>query len=82
MRGPKYFRCAPRRGIITAFTSSNFELSGAVVQTNSKTTYVLHGQTLGADLRVRVTGHFDEAGVLIAQKVQADAPNKARRGRR
>jgi Domain of unknown function (DUF5666) len=71
-------------GIITAFTSSsNFEVNGEAVQTNSKTAYVLHGQTLGVDFQVRVTGHFDEAGVLIAQKVQAPKkPSKAQHGRR
>jgi hypothetical protein len=68
-------------GIITEITSSsNFQVNGEAVQTNSKTTYVLHGHTLGPDLQVRVTGHFDEAGVLIAQKVQADEPDEARRG--
>jgi hypothetical protein len=40
--------------------------------------YRLNGQSLGTDLEVRVTGRFDSTGVLIARKVQADAPGKAR----
>jgi hypothetical protein len=71
------------RGIVTAFASPvDFEVNGQPVLANAKTTYVLHGQALGPDLKVRVTGHFDAAGVLIAAKIQADAPNTARHGPR
>jgi hypothetical protein len=42
----------------------------------------LHGQSLGTDLQVRVTGRFDTAGVLIARKIQADAPKSAKHGGR
>jgi hypothetical protein len=70
-------------GIVTAFASAtDFEVNGQPVQADSKTVYVLHGQSLGTDLEVRVTGRFDATGVLIAHKVQADAPNEARRGPR
>jgi hypothetical protein len=69
------------RGIVTAFASAaDFEINGQPVQADSKTVYVLHGQSLGPDLEVRVTGRFDSNGVLVAQKVQADAPGKAQRG--
>ena len=71
------------RGIVTQFASTvDFEVNGQPVLTNDKTVYVLHGQPLGTDLEVRVTGRFDSSGVLIARKVQADAPNKAKRGPR
>lgn len=72
-------------GIITEFASStSFAVNGQVVRTTSNTKYVLHGQTLGPDLQVRVTGHFDETGALNAEKIQADPPkaqqaNKAKR---
>ena len=69
------------KGLVTAFASpADFEVNGQPVLANANTVYVLHGQTLGADLEVRVTGRFDTNGVLIAHKVQADAPNKATRG--
>lgn len=71
------------RGIVTAFASpTDFEINGQPVQADSKTVYVLHGQALGPDLEVRVTGRFDSNGALIARKVQADAPGKAQHGPR
>jgi hypothetical protein len=70
-------------GIVTAFASAtDFEVNGQPVRADSKTVYVLHGQPLGTDLEVRVTGRFDSTGALIAHKVQADAPGKARHGPR
>jgi hypothetical protein len=62
------------RGIVTAFTTAtDFEINGQPVQADSHTVYALHGQPLGANLEVRVTGRFDSTGVLIARKVEADA---------
>ena len=52
------------KGIVTAFAST--------------TDFEVNGQSLGTDLEVRVTGRFDSTGVLIAHKVQADAPGNAR----
>jgi hypothetical protein len=67
------------KGLISAFASSaDFEINGQPVLTDANTVYVLHGQTLGTDLEVRVTGRFDSQGVLIARKVQADDPNKVK----
>jgi hypothetical protein len=67
------------KGIVTAFASpTDFEVNGQPVQADSTTVYALHDQPLGTDLEVRVTGGFDSTGVLIAKKVQADAPGKAR----
>jgi hypothetical protein len=69
------------KGIVTAFASpADFEVNGQPVLANAKTVYLLQGQTLGADLEVRVTGRFDSAGVLIAHKIRADAPSKAKNG--
>ena len=70
-------------GVITAFASAgDFDVNGQPVLADAKTAYVLHGQALGTDLQVRVTGRFDTSGVLIAQKIQADAPKKAKHGGR
>ena len=67
------------KGIVTAFASTtDFEVNGQPVQADSSTVYRLNGQSLGTDLEVRVTGRFDPTGVLIAHKVQADAPGNAR----
>jgi hypothetical protein len=49
------------------------------VLTNADTVYVLYGQTLGPDLEITVSGSFDTSGVLIARKVQAQAPGQAKR---
>jgi hypothetical protein len=69
------------QGIVSAFASPlDFEVNGQPVLADSKTVYVLHGQSIGPDLQVRVTGRFDTSGVLIAHKIQADAPNKGKSG--
>jgi hypothetical protein len=69
------------RGIVTTFGSpADFEVNGQPVLADGKTVYVLHGQSLAPDLEVRVTGRFDARGILIAHKVQADAPKKAKHG--
>jgi len=66
-------------GIITAFASAaDFEVNGQPVVADARTGYVLDGQQLGADLQVRVTGSVDASGVLIAHKIQADKPEKAK----
>ena len=68
------------QGIVTTFASAaDFEVDGQPVSANAKTVYVLHGRALGADLPVRVTGHFDATGVLIARKIQTDSAHKNRR---
>ncbi len=64
------------QGIVTQFASAqDFEVNGQPVLTSDDTVYVLHGQTLGPDLEVTVSGRFDSSGVLIARKVQAANPN-------
>lgn len=71
------------KGLVTAYASAtDFDINGQPVLANAKTVYVLHGQALGPDLEVRVTGSFDASGVLIAHKVQADPPHKAKPGPR
>ncbi len=66
-------------GIITAFASAaDFDVNGQAVVADATTVYVLHGEQLGADLQVRVTGSVDTSGVLIAHKVQVDKPKKAK----
>jgi hypothetical protein len=68
------------RGIVTTFSSAaDFAVNGQPVSADAKTVYVLHGQSLGADLPVRITGHFDASGVLIARKIQAESGNQNRR---
>jgi hypothetical protein len=67
------------KGIVTTFASAtDFEINGQPVLADDKTVYVLHGQSLGGDLEVRVTGRFDSNGVLRAHKIQADSPGKAK----
>jgi hypothetical protein len=66
-------------GVVTAVASAaDFEVNGQPVLANANTVYVLHRQALAIDLDVRVTGHFDATGALIADKIQADAPPRRR----
>jgi Domain of unknown function (DUF5666) len=66
------------KGIISAFASpADFEVNGQPVLADSKTRYVLNKSTLAADVEVRVTGVFNASGVLLASKVQVDAPHSA-----
>ena len=59
-------------GFITRFVSStNFDVSGIAVTTNSSTQY--EGGTagdLGLNLKVEVEGEFDASGTLVATKVE------------
>jgi hypothetical protein len=69
-------------GIITAFASAtDFEVNGQPVLADANTQYILHGVTLGTDVRVRVRGKFDAAGILVADKIQADAPKSSGKGK-
>ena len=62
-------------GIITAFaSSSDFEVNGQPFLADSKTVYVLHAGELTGDVLVRVKGNFNSAGILLADKIQTDAP--------
>jgi hypothetical protein len=64
-------------GIITAFASEqDFDVNGQQVLADSDTKYVLHGTELGVDVQVKVKGRFDAAGVLVADKIQAEKPPK------
>jgi len=64
-------------GIITSFASAeDFDVNGQPVRADADTKYLLHGTQLGANVQVRVKGRFDTAGVLVANKVQADKPPK------
>jgi hypothetical protein len=57
-------------GLITRFASSSyFEVEGQPVAVDSRTKLHLH-RPLGLDVAVKVTGTFDENGVLVASKVQ------------
>jgi hypothetical protein len=58
-------------GLITNFTSvTDFSVGNQRVLTSSDTHFVLHGQTLGPDVGVKVQGSFDSSGALVAKKVQ------------
>lgn len=60
-------------GLITSFQSeSSFYVGEQLVVTNSSTHSVLHGNTLGPDLAVTVTGTFDSSGALIAKQLHVD----------
>ena len=66
------------KGIISAFASpADFEVNGQPVLADARTKYDLHKGTLAADVEVRVTGVFNASGVLLARKVQMDAPHSA-----
>lgn len=58
-------------GLITSFTSNaSFAVNGQQVSTNASTLVTPQGSTLGLDVRVKVHGTFDAAGVLVADKVE------------
>jgi hypothetical protein len=64
-------------GIITAFASAqDFDVNGQQVLADPDTKYVLHGADLGVNVQVKVKGRFDAAGVLVADKIQAEKPPK------
>jgi hypothetical protein len=64
-------------GVITAFASAqDFDVNGQQVLADSDTKYQLHGTELGIDVQVKVKGRFDAAGVLVADKIQAEKPPK------
>jgi hypothetical protein len=66
-------------GLVTRFASANdFDVNGQAVSTNSSTTFILNGQTLGANARVEVEGAFSASGVLNATKVSIEAENNSR----
>jgi hypothetical protein len=57
-------------GIVTSFASAaDFEINGQRVVADEKTHFKLHGMTLGPDVPAYVTGRFDDAGTLVADKV-------------
>jgi Domain of unknown function (DUF5666) len=60
-------------GIITSFTSTaDFALQGQNVATDTNTQFVLHGISLGVNVKVDVRGAFNASGVLLAQKVEVE----------
>jgi hypothetical protein len=63
-------------GLVTNIASSQqFSVGEQVVQTNSGTHFVLHGQPLAPNLEVTIHGTFDASGVLVADQVHAAPPN-------
>jgi hypothetical protein len=64
-------------GVITAYASDqDFDVNGQPVLADSNTQYKIKGEALALDARVTVKGRFDGNGVLIADKIQTDNPNK------
>jgi hypothetical protein len=62
-------------GLITSISSnSQFFVGDQEIATNSATNFVLHGQALGPDLPVTVSGTFDASGTLVAKSVKAQPP--------
>ena len=60
------------QGLITSFTSqTDFTVDGQRVATDANTQLILHDQTLGVNLLVKVKGTFNATGVLVASKVEA-----------
>ena len=60
-------------GLITSMPSqSDFFIGSQLIVTNSSTHFVLHGNTLGPNLEVKVTGTFDSSGALVADQVHSD----------
>jgi len=58
-------------GLITSFTSNaSFAVNGQPVSTSATTQVTPQGAVLGLDVRVKVHGTFDAAGVLAADKVE------------
>ena len=68
------------QGLITSFASNqSFCVGNQQVQTDSSTQFVLHGQTLGPNLAVKVHGTFNASGVLVVDLVNAQ-PAQAQGG--
>lgn len=64
------------QGLVTNIASSQrFSVGEQVVQTNSGTHFVLHGQAFAPNLEVKVHGTFDASGTLVADQVQAQPPS-------
>jgi hypothetical protein len=64
-------------GYVTAFSSaSEFEVDGQAVRTTSDTVYV-NGtvDTLALDVKVSIAGTFDDAGVLVAERIVFHLPS-------
>lgn len=58
-------------GLITSFTSNaSFSVNGQRVSTSAATQITPQGAALGLDIRVKVHGAFDAAGVLAADKIE------------
>jgi hypothetical protein len=58
-------------GLVTSFTSNaSFSVNGQPVTTSASTLLTPQGVVLGLDVRVKVHGTFDAAGVLVADKVE------------
>jgi hypothetical protein len=59
------------QGLITSFTSNtDFAVNDQRIITDSNTQWVLHDQTLGINVFVKVKGTFNASGVLLASKVE------------
>ena len=60
-------------GLITSFQSeSSFYAGDQLIVTNAETHFVLHGNTLGPNLAVKVTGTFNSSGALVAKHLHVD----------
>jgi uncharacterized protein DUF5666 len=58
-------------GVITTFTSNtSFSVAGQTISANANTQVTPQGATLGLDVRVKVQGTFDAAGVLVAERIE------------
>lgn len=65
-------------GLITRFASStDFEIAGQRITTNTSTQFDLQGATLGVDVHVEVEGRIDANGVLVAREVEVELENTA-----
>lgn len=60
-------------GLVTSIDSaSSFYVGDQLVVTNADTTFVLQGNTLRANLAVKVRGMFNASGALVASQVRLD----------
>ncbi len=61
------------QGLITSLNSArSFYVGDQLVVTNSETRIALQGNTLQANLAVKVAGTFDSSGALVAKQVRLD----------
>jgi hypothetical protein len=69
-------------GLITSFKSDNeFYVGDQLVLTSATTRLVLHGQALGPDLPVKVSGIFAASGALMASEIKGKPQTSKRTAR-